>query len=434
MGAAVGRLLLATVVVACATASCAATALAADTSAGGGVVRGWNDLALQTVRDRSAGDAQAARLYAMVNAGMYDAVNGLQRPPARRDPALVAPAPGGAGDPVAAAATAAHDILAALYPDRAALYDARLEDDLAALGSPGQAMHGKRWGAHVAAQVLAARADDGSAPNETQPAGSGPGAFPLPWSGVQFRRLEPFAIADPGAYVSPGPPALSSPAYAAAFNEVKLLGNAANVDPAKSATFAYWSLPNGTEQPPGAWLQVAQAVSASRSLSLADTARLFALESIAMADTVAPTYMTKFVYDAWRPTTAIRQADTDGNPDTVADPGWSARAGSAGSSPEHWSGHSSFSAAGATALAGFFCDDEIPFTLVTDTAPGHEARTYPSFSAAAAEAGRSRVLGGLHFEFSNQAGLVAGRAIAAEVLATALLPGRGPAHDGGCPR
>lgn len=82
---------------------------------------------------------------------------------------------------------------------------------------------------------------------------------------------------------------------------------------------------------------------------------------------------------------------------------------------------------------GFFCRDDIPFTFTTDSAPGTQARTYPSFSAAAAEAGRSRVLGGLHFEFSNQGALAVGDGVAAEVLATSLLRPRGDTHLNGCP-
>ena len=88
---------------------------------------------------------------------------------------------------------------------------------------------------------------------------------------------------------------------------------------------------------------------------------------------------------------------------------------------------------GARVLAGFFCQDNIPFTLVTDSAPGAQARSYTSFSAAEVEMGRSRVLGGIHFEFSNQAGLNAGHGIAAEVLSRKLLLKRGPTHFRQCP-
>jgi hypothetical protein len=172
-------------------------------------------------------------------------------------------------------------------------------------------------------------------------------------------------------------------------------------------------------------------VSARASLSLADAARLFALESMALADAVAPTYTTKATHWFWRPTTAIHWGD-DGNAATVADSGWVARAGSAGSSPEHYSGHSTFSASAASALAGFFCRDAISFTLASDSSPG-QTRTYASFSDAAREAGRSRILGGLHFSFSNEDALAAGGAIANEVLAKSLLRVSGPTHAGSCP-
>ena len=118
--------------------------------------------------------------------------------------------------------------------------------------------------------------------------------------------------------------------------------------------------------------------------------------------------------------TAIQRAAEDGNDATLPDSTWRARGGNSGS-PEYWSGHSSFSSAAATVLADFCGTDLITFTLTTDSAHG-QTRTFSSFSEAAQQAGYSRVLGGLHFSFSNTAGLVAGRQIAIEVLHTALLP------------
>jgi PAP2 superfamily protein len=401
-------------------------------------VRTWNQLAIQTVRETSASDAQAARLYAMVNVAMYDAVNGILSSHGNdddRDFAIVPPhdAPP-QGDTFAAASAAAHAVLAGEFPARAAIYNAQLQQDLDALGSSARTTAGQEWGASVGAQVRAARTNDGSAPNETQPAGSGPGVFRAAWSGVQFRNLTPFAIADPSIYVTSGPPALDTLSYAAALAEVKLLGNAAIPDAAKLDTFRFWNLPNGSTQPAGAWLQIGLAVAATHSLELPQATRLFALLSMAMCDTVGPTYMTKFIYRHWRPATAIREASTDGNPNTDEDATWSPRAGGIGGTPEHTSGHSSFSGAGAAVLAGFFCADNIAFNLVTDTAPGGLPRTYPSFSSAANEAGLSRVLGGIHFSFSNLDGLAVGRAIGAEVLAKKLLLKRGPRHFGECPR
>ena len=383
-------------------------------AADGEVVRDWNTVAFDTIRQTNGGDAVAARLYALVNVAMYDAVNGLAGHP--REAAIVPPKQGSDGDPTAAAAAAAHDVLAALYPARAAAYDAHLAGDLAAVTSKSAARKGRAWGSRVAAAVLRARADDGSSGSEIQPAGSGPGRYRAAWD-AHFRHLQPFAIADPQRYVDVPTPPLDSAEYAAAFNDVKTVGSDAP-DPQASATYDFWKLSSGSNQPPGAWLQVAQTVSAERGLSLADTARLFALESMALADVVAPTNETKHASSYWRPETAIREADPTTNPNTVPEPAWRGRAALSGT-PEHYSGHSSFSAAGAEILASFFGTDAITFTLRTDTGGG-AVRTYPSFSAAAAEAGRSRVLGGQHFEFSNQAGLRAGKQVADEVFATSL--------------
>jgi hypothetical protein len=404
-------------------------------------VGSWNTAALEIVRLKRASDSDAARTYAMVNIGMYDAVNGIAA--ARGDHARTSAlrTPKGAppqGDQQAAALAAAHAVLTRLYPDQTGPLTARLDAGLAELGSGPRVAAGRVWGQTVGKDVFAARENDGSLPVETQPAGTGPGVFGQEWSGVQYRNMTPFGIADAAPHVGSGPAPLASLDYAAAFAEVKLLGDAAIPDAGKQAVFQYWSLPAGSDQPPGAWIQVA--LSVDRPLALPDKARLFALLGMALSDTSIATVRTKFTYRHWRPQAAIQQADTDGNPYTDKVETWRARAGSAGSSPEYVSGHSTFSGAGAAVLAGFFCDDRIPFTLVTDSAPVDPAtgrpweRRFASFSAAAADAGRSRVLGGLHFEFSNRDGLAMGSGVGAEILAKRLLVKSGPTHFGACPR
>jgi hypothetical protein len=260
----------------------------------------------------------------------------------------------------------------------------------------------------------------------------GPGIFRAAWSGVQYRNFRPFGIASAAAYLPPPPPPLDSLPYAVAFAEVKLAGNAAIPNQAYLDTFNFWALAAGTVQPPGEWIRIGLNVTSTLTLPLPEKARLFALLAMALADTVAPTTTAKFTYQHWRPATAIREADTDGNPNTDPDPSWAPRAGGIGGTPQQTSGHSSFSAAGAGALAGFFCRDNIPFTHASDSAPT-APRTYPGFSAAATEAGRSRVVGGIHFEFGNQDGLTTGRGVAAEILAKKLLRRIGPTHLGACP-
>jgi hypothetical protein len=401
-------------------------------------IHSWNEQALETVRALRLSDAQAARLYAMVNVAMYDAVNGIDaaRGGDRRTHALVAPASAPMnGHRYAAAAAAAHAVLSLEYPTRVTIYQAQLDADLAEIEDGQAETSGLAWGVSVGNQVVALRQNDGATPNETQPGGTGPGVFRAAWSGVQFRNLAPFAIADSSQYVTSGPPPLVSAKYAAAFAEVKALGNAAIPDPQAFEIFQFWASNTGTSQPPGEWLKVAIIVSNQQSeqLSLSDHARLFALLGMALADAVAPTFTTKYTYHFWRPATAIREADSDNNPATEADPAWEPRAGSIGGSPEHISGHSSFAGAGTTILRGFFCSDTISFALQSDSAP-NGPRRYQSFSQVEAEAGRSRILGGLHFAFSNEGGLQLGRGVASEILATTLLRTHGPTHRGPCPR
>ena len=149
-----------------------------------------------------------------------------------------------------------------------------------------------------------------------------------------------------------------------------------------------------------------------------------------VADAVAVSWDDKYDSHYWRPGDAIRQADIDGNPATEADPTWSPRNGACsattvascgvfGGTPEHTSGTSTFAGAAAAILAGFYCTDAIPFSFAGEGVAPH---TYSGFAEAAREAGRSRIYGGIHFQFSNEAGREAGKGIGREIVRTRLLP------------
>ena len=389
-------------------------------------VLAWNNLALDTSRNERLGAFAAARLYGMVTVAMYDAVNGIRisRGRSRRDHALVTP--DGAPDRAsrqAAAAAAAHAVLSALYPNASSLYDAQLHAELASLGQREQFIEaGKQWGESVGQQVVSLRANDGSSPSETLPGGTAPGAYRADWGSAQYRHMAPFAIADASAYLSAGPPALDSNDYAEALNEVKTLANRAVPDQEKDEIFKFWAGGGGSARPPGEWIKVALTVAPehpSTRSSLSRTVRLFALLGMAMSDSAAAAALSKHTYHFWRPATAIHNADTDGNPNTVADPTWTQRNGSIGGSPEHTSGQSTFAGAGSTILARFYRQDDVSFSFTGDNAIAG-ARSFSSFSDAATEAGRARIFAGIHFEFSNQAGQQAGRGIAKEIITARL--------------
>ena len=334
-------------------------------------------------------------------------------------------APHAASDRTAAAAAAAHAVLSALFPDLASAYDTQLDTHLDEAGGADkpQVARGVDWGEEVGEDVVALRANDGTTPKETQPGGTGPGEFRGNFGSAAFRNMAPFAINDPLMYISAGPPALTSPEYLAAHTEVRLLGNAAYVNTLYDEIFQFWKAGGGSVRPPGEWIKIAIVVAGDQDTveDLGDTARLFALLGMGLADASISVAHDKFTHHFWRPATAIREANTDGNPDTVQDAGWNPRNGSIGSSPEHTSGQSAFAGAGSTILAAFYGDDNIAFAFTGDNAIAG-ARMFASFSDAAREAGRSRIFSGIHFEFSNQAGQATGRGVAREVLDTALQP------------
>ena len=145
--------------------------------------------------------------------------------------------------------------------------------------------------------------------------------------------------------------------------------------------------------------------------------------NLSFADSAIAFYDAKYTYRLWRPVTAIRLADSDGNPNTVGDPNWLPLAGNTAADPSYPGAHSTISAAGADVLAGFFGDDQ-SFSVTSPALPG-VTRSFDSFSAAAEEAGLSRIYAGQHTRLDHEAGLALGHDVAGFVLQNALLP----AHD-----
>ncbi len=182
-------------------------------------------------------------------------------------------------------------------------------------------------------------------------------------------------------------------------------------DQAQQAQF--WSDGRGSYTPPGHWNQIAQQIAQSQGNSLAANVRLFAKLNVALADAAIASWNTKFAYSLWRPIDAIQQADLDGNAATTKDEAWLPLLITP-PHPEYVSGHSTFSAAAATVLQASFGD--VAFSTSSFTLPG-VTRNYTSFQQAVDEAGRSRIYGGIHFEFSNEGGKTLGAQVAGAALA-----------------
>ena len=213
-------------------------------------------------------------------------------------------------------------------------------------------------------------------------------------------------------------PALDSAAYTADFEEVKRVGQkgstARSADQTAYAKFWY-------ELSEVGWNRIARVVASERQLGLQSSARLFALMNMALSDAYVAGWDSKIHHDFWRPTTAIRAAEIDGNPATAADAGWESELVTPPVA-DYVSTHSALGNAGAEVLAHVF-GDKTAFTFTsTSAAPGMESRRFESFSQAADENADSRVMAGLHFRFSCEAGQAQGRQVGAWVTSTALRP------------
>ncbi len=390
------------------------------------VVLDWTNIMLQTVWRTTTQPPQAARVMAIVGTAMHDAVNSIEGgyEPYR---SMIA-APEGASVEAAAAAAASR-ALSELYPDRADDYATKLATSLVALDVSEQARaDGVAVGTAAAEAILAERADDGSDREVPYTPGSEPGDYQLTPPGFldpvgpQWPEVTPFGMLRGDQFRPDGPPPLDSAEYAADLNAVKEIGGTTStIRTEEQAEIGhFWAdVPGDSVTPPGHWLQIAMRVSREEGLSLGENAQLMGLLGLALADASIASWDAKYFFDLWRPETAIRQADTDGNPATESDPSW-VPLWESPNFPAYTSGHSTYSAAGAAVLTALFGDDR-SFATSSDDMPG-VVRSYDNFDAAAEEAGVSRIYGGIHFQFDNTDGLSSGRAVGEFIVDNYLRP------------
>ena len=377
----------------------------------------WNQVLLSVVNTPGAQppNIQPTRDFAILHAAIYDAVNAIDR---THEPYLISVrAPRSASEPAAADA-AAHTALVGLYPQQQGILDHDYSAELAQVPDGPARDKGIHLGEQVADELLAIRANDGSnVPAPQFVPGTNPGDyrptppnFPAPVF-TTWGQVTPFVL-DRGDQFSPAPPPpLTSDAYASAITEVQSLGSATSTTRTAEQTEIgrFWSPPIQNF-----WNQIAQSVALERHSDLPTTARLFAVLSLSFADSAIAFYDAKYAYQLWRPVTAIRLADTDSNPNTVADPNWLPLAGTTPADPSYPGAHSTISAAGADVLASFYGNNE-SFWVTSPALPG-VTRSFTSFSDAAREAGLSRIFAGVHNRLDHLAGLALGQNVAGFVL------------------
>jgi hypothetical protein len=380
----------------------------------------WNDRTLTAIAQNLDDNApRASRVLALESIAVYDVVRAINNQPGYL---VNLDAPAGISVD-AAIAGAAERILSYAFQDQTHAFRAALDKSLQSVpDGPGETQ-GVAFGEAVADAIIALRANDGA--DQPMPIFLGstePGIWrPTPpdfQPGLEplWGQVRPFALESGDQFRPGGPPAFTSPEYAEAFNQVKQLGEIDSeqrtLDQTKAALF--WSNDRGTYTTAGHWNDISSDQLARQGTDVEGSATLFAELNVALADTFIATWDTKYHFVSWRPITAIRQADEDGNPATCPDPTWTPLLITP-NFPNYVSGHASSGMTAAEVLTDFF--GAIPFSATSPSLPG-ETRQFNNFTEAAVEDGASRIYGGVHFGFSATDGFPLGQSVADVALAS----------------
>jgi hypothetical protein len=382
----------------------------------------WHAIMESTVAGGGRKNAVALPYYAYVDVAMYDAATAIDR---RFHPFAVRfDAPRGASED-AAAASAAHDVLVHYFPSQTTTLDAALASSLAGIADGQRKTDGIHVGQVVAAQWLALRSGDGLEAPLTYTPGHGPGiwepvpTYPAPPPntppapvGVWMTQFKPFALMSADQFLAdiPPPPPLKSAVWARNFNLTKTYGeqNSTARSAAQTEIGRFW-----TDDAAAQYSRAFRTLVGTQRLSTAAAARLAAMYSVAASDAVTACMNAKYHFAFWRPYTAIHDADTDGNPDTVADPNWVPLVVTPGH-PEYPANHGCVTEAVMDALTAFFDTDEIPYS-VTSAVTG-TTHSFNSFEDVVTEVDNARIYGGMHYRHSVKQGNRLGRRVTEYVL------------------
>jgi hypothetical protein len=362
----------------------------------------WNDVGLAAVLTARQLPPDGARAMAMMHVAMFDAVNAV--------PVGVSPS--------AAAASAARTVLLKLFPEQRDAVERAYAASRKAISSEPGIDAAASVGERVANRCLAMRANDGVGAANTYRPFTSPGAYvstALPVS-YEWRAVQPWFMKQPSQYRPEPPPALTSAIWARDYNEIKELGSRASAKrtPEQTETARFWTLTGVAS-----WNPVVRSLTAAQARPLVDDARLFALVNMAATDAFIAVFDAKYAYHFWRPVTAIRNGDNDGNDATAPDASWVPLVDTP-LHPEYPCAHCITAGAVAAVLETEFGAGRVTeITMTSATAPGITHR-WTRIADYVKEVNNARVWGGIHFRNSTEVGERMGRQIGR--LAVTSLP------------
>jgi len=384
------------------------------------VVTDWNLTTHQVMQAAQTQGGASQRTLAMVHVAISDAINSVQDRYTRYV-ATVAPVPSASAE--AAAASAARQVLVLLYPNQKAMIEEAYAASLKSISDGPGKTQGIALGEQVATAVQADRATDGANAPDTYRPLTNPGVWvpTAPPITEQFARAKPWVLKSADQFRPGPPPQLASTLYARDYNETKSLGGANSTARTAEQTAAvrFWTTPNLAP----AWQAAARQLATAKELPLADCARLFALLNMAVANSYITDWDAKFTYNFWRPVTAIRNGDMDGNDATERDAGWTPLAVTP-MHPEYPSQASISAGVSFGILEAVFGQNPAITITATDIADPKKTRTLNSIAQMAEEHRNVRVWGGIHFRNSLEVANDMGRKISAYMVESSIKPAR----------
>ena len=379
-------------------------------------VTDWDAVGTQAFSAAMLTPAEGHVIFAYVAIAVYDSVMAIEG--GYRPFAINVDAPTGASTEAAVAA-AAHRILVHYLPAQApGILDPAYTASLATIPDGQAETDGVATGERVADLLIDERADDGfRVPvTYTPPDPAIPGVWiptaTTPPVGTYLGLMRPFSLASADQFRPSGPPALDTKEWAREYNEVKQIGSSTSTTRTDEQTLAarFWAEPP-VQQARGSFRKFVL----DHDLDVVEASRFMAMISVTYADALIACFDAKYHFTFWRPITAIRAGDTDGNEETVGDPTWTTLLPATPNHPEYPSAHSCLTPAGGRVIARFLGTGEIDFTVPSLTGLGD--RHYDQVKDLQYEVGNARIWGGIHFLSAVEDGITIAKKTVDYVLA-----------------